>query len=149
MQADHCSYPFLRARWFALALGAALPAIAVFAVGPRLGLHAAVPGPLYVFLIAAPVVEELVFRGLLQGWLLRRAELTRTWAAGVSGANVLTSLAFAGAHLWREPWPWAVATLVPSLVFGFARERSNGVVAPCVLHIAYNGAMAAGLWLGV
>lgn len=141
------SWQFLRARWFLLALGATLPAVVVFAVGQRHGLGAGLPGPLYLFIIVSPVLEEIVFRGLLQGWLLRRAALARP-RVGLSGANVLTSIAFAAAHLWREPWSWAALTFFPSLMFGVARERSGAVAASCVLHAAYNAAMALGLWLG-
>ena len=136
-----------RARWFLVALSAALPAIALFAFARQVGLHVALPGSWLVFLLLTPLLEELVFRGLLQGALLRWRRLAAA-RLGISGANALTSLAFASAHLWREPWPWAAATLLPALIFGIARERSGGVVAPCVLHAAYNAAMGLGLWLG-
>ena len=143
------SLAFLRARWFLLALSASVPTVAFFAMAPRIGLHASVPGALIVFLGIGPVLEELVFRGLLQGWLLQQPSVAQRNYAGISLANALTSGVFAAAHLLREPWPWAAATLLPSLVFGVARERSGGVIAPIVLHMAYNGALLAGLLLGL
>ena len=91
-----------------------------------------------------PAVEELLFRGVLQGMLLRTMFGSRSrW--GLSIANVVTSLAFVSVHFIRQPPLWAIGVIVPSLVFGFFRDRSDSVWPPLVLHIVYNGAFFAAL----
>ena len=101
------------------------------------------PAAWLVSVLLAPVVEEYLFRGLLQGALLQRPRLARRWF-GISGANVLVSIAFAAAHLWSRPSTAAVAVLLPSLALGACRER-YGILAPCmVLHAFWN---AGFVWL--
>ncbi|NOS78428.1 MAG: JDVT-CTERM system CAAX-type protease [Nitrospira sp.] len=92
------------------------------------------------FLMAAvwqPIVEELLFRGCLQGVLASRA-WGRRKVIWISAANLLTSIIFIGAHIPTHPLIWALLTLFPSLVFGILRDRSGSVVPPIVLHIFYN-----------
>ena len=84
-----------------------------------------------------PVLEELAFRGFVQGALRRTSWGVRS-VAGVSGANLATSVAFAALHFLRHPPLWAGLTFFPSLVFGYFRDRSGGVVLPIVLHVFYN-----------
>lgn len=86
-----------------------------------------------------PAIEELLFRGVLQG-MLRRTTTGSIDYRGVSLANVVTSLAFVLIHFVNQPAAWAVGVFVPSLVFGFFRDRTNSVWPPLVLHIAYNAA---------
>lgn len=93
--------------------------------------------------LVAPVLEELAFRGLVQGILLERAALARRFA-GVSGANVATSIAFAAAHLVSQSPLQAVAVLLPSLAFGACRDRYGGTLPGMFLHAFYN---AGFLWL--
>lgn len=84
-----------------------------------------------------PLIEELLFRGALQGRLL-----ATTWGGrrrgGVSIANVLTSSLFALAHLAYHPPLWALATFIPSLAFGSLRERHASVGPAVLLHGWYN-----------
>jgi len=102
--------------------------------------------PLLAGIALYPVLEELCFRGLLQGWLLQR--LGGATHAGISAANLITSLAFAAAHLHAQPPAWALATLLPSLVFGWVRERYGRVLPAIALHVYYNaGLMLCALWL--
>lgn len=89
-----------------------------------------------------PAVEELLFRGVLQG-TLRRTMFGRRSRWGLSVANAVTSLAFVSIHFIRQPPLWAAAVVVPSLVFGYFRDRSDSVWPPLVLHIVYNGAFFA------
>ncbi len=87
-----------------------------------------------------PLLEELCFRGLLQGWLLQHLGHRRAlWR--LSTANLLTSLAFATAHLPSQPPAWAAATLLPSLVLGCARERYGCVLPAILLHTYYNAGL--------
>ena len=96
-----------------------------------------------------PVLEEAVFRGLLQGELLRRTWGRYQWR-GVSAANLLSSLAFVAVHFVHHPPLWAASVLVPSLLFGWLRERHRGLGAPIALHVLFNAEFfgAAALALG-
>ncbi len=87
--------------------------------------------------IISPVLEEIVFRGGLQGWLLKRDAMRRT-RFGISLANALVSLVFAAMHLLHQPPLWAALVFVPSLVFGWAWERHQTLLSPIALHMAYN-----------
>jgi membrane protease YdiL (CAAX protease family) len=86
-----------------------------------------------------PLVEELLFRGLLQGFL-RRTPIGRRALAGVSAANVITSLAFVGVHFVNQPPLWALGVFFPSLLFGYFRDRTDSVWPPLVLHVTFNTA---------
>lgn len=98
-----------------------------------------------LFVIAYPVVEEWLFRGLIQGELLRLRKLSRTFT-GISGANLVTSLLFVALHLINHPPLWAMAVLVPSLVLGHFRERYQQVWIPMALHMLFNASyLVAGL----
>ena len=96
---------------------------------------------LLVFFLIIPIAEELFFRGLIQGWLLQRVQY-QPIMAGFSRANWLTSLAFAGAHLWQHPWWLFPGYFAVSLVLGYFRERYRGIFVPTILHAYYN----MGLW---
>lgn len=94
-----------------------------------------------LFLLAglAPLVEELVFRGLLYGWIESR------WGAGL--AFVVSSLAFAAAHI--EP-AHALLVLPLGLMFGLLRWRTGSLWPSLVAHMANNGmAVAAAAYLQV
>jgi hypothetical protein len=134
----------------ALALLAAIPvwlALAVWA-----GPHMRVPLGLWawVSLVAVqPLLEELVFRGILQGqalaWLGHQGKPRRlgplTWA------NVLVTLAFVLLHLRAQPLAWALAVAVPSLVLGHLRERFASVWPAVGVHAVYNAGFGLTAWL--
>jgi len=84
-----------------------------------------------------PLLEEWLFRGLLQPQLLTYRPL-RTRLLGLSNANLLTSLLFAAAHLFVQSPLWAAAVIVPSLIFGAFRDRYQSVVPAIILHSFYN-----------
>jgi len=100
-----------------------------------------IPGAatLILLVLVYPVLEEIVFRGAVQGFLRRLG------GSGLvlSRANLATSVLFAAAHVfWRgNPLAWAV--FFPSLVFGYFRERHATLASPILLHVSYN----AGLFL--
>lgn len=89
-----------------------------------------------LLVLVYPVLEELVFRGLVQGWLLAR--LPGRSVGPVSAANLVTSGLFAAMHLFFRHPLWAAGALVPSLVFGHFRERHRTVITPIALHCWYN-----------
>jgi len=83
------------------------------------------------FLVVQPIVEELVFRGALQGHLLGRG-----WN-GVSARSPAPTChddRVSALHLLAQPPAWAIAVAVPSLVFGHLRERFTSVLPSIALH---------------
>lgn len=98
-------------------------------------LHAPVAYLMLAFLY--PLGEELAFRGLLQGALAAKVWGRRQWA-GISLANIATSLIFAAAHLWTHSAAWAAAVIAPSLVFGYFRDRTAALTLSIALHVWYN-----------
>jgi len=96
------------------------------------------PVPFLLSAVVYPVLEEIVFRGGVQTYLLGRPRLGRC-RFGISGANVLTSLVFSLFHLVAHAPLWALAVFVPSLVFGYFRERHDSLKSPIALHVFYNG----------
>jgi hypothetical protein len=134
----------------ALALLAAIPvwlALAAWA-GPQMR----VPLGLWAWaslVLVQPLLEELVFRGLLQGqalaWLRRGGQPMRL--GPVSLANLLVTLAFVALHLRAQPLAWALAVAVPSLVFGHLRERFASVWPAVGLHAFYNAGFGLTAWL--
>lgn len=87
--------------------------------------------------LLAPLVEELVFRGLLYGWIAGR------W--GGWPAVIVSTLAFAGAH-WE---PAHVVLVLPlGLLFGWLRRRTDSLLPSLVAHIVNNGfALLAAVYL--
>lgn len=84
-----------------------------------------------------PIVEEIVFRGFLQGWLLQKSWFGKQ-TAGASRANWFTSIAFATVHLWQHALFLAPGYLMVSLLLGHFRERYHGILVPVLLHGYYN-----------
>lgn len=84
-----------------------------------------------------PVMEELVFRGWLQERLWK-TRLSRLSIYCISMPNIVTSVVFTGFHFLIHPPVSAVAVIVPSLVFGFFRDRYQSVFPSIILHVFYN-----------
>ena len=87
--------------------------------------------------VLAPIVEELVFRGLLYGWIAGR------W--GGTPALIVSSLAFAGAH-WE---PAHIILVLPlGFLFGWLRRRTDSLLPSLFSHIMNNGfALVAAVYL--
>jgi uncharacterized protein len=99
-------------------------------VNPKLEWRQLVGQPLGIFFFIA-VPEELLFRGLLQGMLLR-----------VTGkpvvALVVASLLFGVSH-WHTAVPdlrYMTLAAVAGLFYGFTYLRSRSLVVPALLHTA-------------
>jgi membrane protease YdiL (CAAX protease family) len=102
--------------------------------------------------VVSPIAEELLFRGVLQGWLTRflsgregeevvkRSEVVPS--AGFQ-ANLATSLIFASLH--SDQWPAPLALFVLSLAAGWLAQRTGGLIASISLHMTFNGFST--LWL--
>ena len=96
-------------------------------------------GLLLLAAVAAPLIEETMFRGLLYRGL-------RQWMPMlVSG--LLMGTAFALVH----PQMFAVLPILAALGLGFGllREWRDSLIAPMVAHGLHNGILITGLWLMV
>jgi membrane protease YdiL (CAAX protease family) len=89
------------------------------------------------FALIYPVLEELVFRGLIQE-NLHRVSWGKRQIAKVSAANIATSVLFAASHLIFHSPLRAAGVFFPSLVFGYFRDRYGRIVPSIVLHVFYN-----------
>jgi membrane protease YdiL (CAAX protease family) len=121
--------------WVALAAGPV--AWAVLGLAGLLPSRVSDPVALAGLVLVRPVVEEFVFRGALQGWAL-----DTNWGGRrlgpLTAANAASSVLFVAAHALAQTPGWAAAVLLPSLIFGYFRERTGSLVAPCLLHGFYN-----------
>jgi membrane protease YdiL (CAAX protease family) len=88
--------------------------------GPDITLFFAVGG------LIAPAAEEIVFRGLVYGYL-------RRW--GVAAGLVGTTLLFAAAHM-ASGIP--LTQIVGGLVFALAYEKEKNLMVPVVIHVLGN-----------
>ena len=93
---------------------------------------------LLILAVLAPVVEELVFRGLLYGWIAGRWGTVPAW--------LVSSVAFALAHY--EP-AHILLVLPLGLLFGYLRRRTDSLLPSLAAHIFNNGfAVLAAAFLG-
>ena len=93
---------------------------------------------LVLLIIVYPIIEELAFRGFIQTSLAKMASL-RTSFGSISSANIVTSVIFSAFHLIHHNVIWALLVFIPSVVFGFFRDKYGSVKPSIVLHIIYNG----------
>jgi len=82
-----------------------------------------------VVVIGAPLIEEVVYRGVVQPGLVG--------AWGPTAGIVVTAALFAGVHLQPIEFP---GLFVFALVLGFARHRSDRLALSIVAHMAFNSA---------
>ena len=92
-------------------------------------------------ILAAPVVEELIFRGFLFPVFARRA--------GTLPAIVLTALLFAAIHQSQLAHAWAplLMLFVVGLVLTSIRALRQSVAATFIVHLFYNTTLFALLWI--
>lgn len=87
-------------------------------------------GFLFLATFAAPITEELLFRG----WIY--TSLRRT--LGVAFAILIVSVLFACAH-WESTHFYALAVFPVGLALAYVRERTGSVAASITFHALYNG----------
>ena len=88
-----------------------------------------------VAVLVAPVVEELLFRGLLLPALQR-------WV-GHTVSIVLSALFFAAGHIDLFVF---LPMLAMGLVMGYLYDRTRSIAAPLTMHITYNLLVMLGLF---
>ena len=83
--------------------------------------------------VAAPVCEELVFRGFLQGWLSKYP------AFGPQRAIVFSAVAFAACHiLGGHEWAVALPVFLIGLILGWIRWSAGSLRAAMMVHAIHN-----------
>lgn len=87
--------------------------------------------------VVAPLSEELLFRGILFGWLRR--------TTGVWNGTILCSIVFALVH--SQQWPAPIPIFVLSLFLTVSYHRGGSLAAPMTLHALFNLTSAVELLL--
>jgi membrane protease YdiL (CAAX protease family) len=104
------------------------------------------PDPLWLFrdmysfgllVLFYPIIEELSFRGMIQEYLSHKVGEYKG-IAGISLANILTSMLFVLMHFMYHAPVWALLVFFPSLVFGYFKEHFSSVIPSILLHSFYN-----------
>ncbi|MFA7256133.1 MAG: type II CAAX endopeptidase family protein [Kiritimatiellales bacterium] len=81
-----------------------------------------------IVIIVAPIFEEIVFRGILLPFMVRRA--------GFWPGIALISLVFGGLHLHL---PSFLPLFLLSIIFSLAYARTQSLLVPIGMHAAFNG----------
>ena len=107
--------------------------------GPRTQLDAIVESSIparmataFIAVFTAPLVEELIYRGILYSALQR--------ALGTAIAVGVVSLLFAGVHVFQYIDNIAVIAVITLLSFTLTlvRAKTGSVLAPFVIHLVFN-----------
>lgn len=93
----------------------------------------------YLFaFVASPVLEELLFRGLLQGWLSKHP------AFGPQRAIVFSAVVFAACHGLAAAFP----LFLLGLILGWVRWSTGSLPAAMLVHAVHNmAALLPYIWL--
>lgn len=110
-----------------------------------------------VAVVFAPLAEEILFRGIFQGWLERlgryRIGTEGVEREGVASDDVFSAietrsslfsamalcvpaLIFAAAH--AKVWPSPIPLFFMALVLGMLYRRTGGLIAPIAMHATFN-----------
>ncbi|HEX4230279.1 MAG TPA: CPBP family intramembrane glutamic endopeptidase [Bryobacteraceae bacterium] len=108
-------------------------------LAPMHGMRFTVPGLLWRMLAifaGTALPEEILFRSLIQNWVMQRMGPSR-----VVPAIVLSGLIFGCAHLDNGPqalpnWRYAILASLAGILFGAVFARSSSVVASALVHMA-------------
>lgn len=97
-------------------------------------------------IIWQPFIEEVLFRGIVQGQIRKQDWGKRAWL-GISSANAVTSILFVIIHMINHNPLFALTVLAPSLVFGYFRDYCNSIYPSIIIHSSYNAMVLVGLLL--
>ena len=97
----------------------------------------------FTAVVVAPLLEELVFRGLLQSALLKTLGWRRRWPA-----VVCASAAWAAIH-GAVPWQVMPGLFVLGLILGAMVERTGSLRGAILAHALFNAANVALVLAGV
>jgi len=92
-------------------------------------------------ILVAPLMEEIVFRGVLFG--IFEAQI------GLRSAILITAILFGGLHVpeYWGAWNHMFLIFLVGLVFSLARGKSGSLAPSVFLHAGYNASMMLGLFL--
>lgn len=152
-----------------LALVAATVGTIVLRVGPVVGaridyhpLVTTTPDELAAHIVfflplAAIIPEEIAFRGVLLGGLLRARSLRAAvivssiafalWHGSVVYLTLLQTSLAASSLAWLAGAAALLFVAVGGAALALLRVRSRGIAAPIVAHWAFDAALLVGLWL--
>ena len=94
-----------------------------------------------LLLVAAPIVEEMLFRGFLYRGLVG--------PLGTVSTIVLTSVVFGLLHKYGFGWDRVVAITAFGLLLGWLRYRTGTIVVPIIAHATLNFVQACFLTVGI
>lgn len=83
-----------------------------------------------ITVIGAPLVEEVFFRGLIQGAFTRRV--------GATPSIFITALLFVAAHVTGEGILSPIVLFPMALILGYLRQRTGRLAAGMVAHATFN-----------
>lgn len=92
---------------------------------------------LFFLILFYPVIEEIVFRGVIQEFIASKTQKYPT-ILYLSVANILTSLLFVMIHFVHHTPLWALLVFVPSLIFGYFKDQYQHIAPSIFLHMFYN-----------
>lgn len=79
--------------------------------------------------ILGPIAEELLFRGVLFGILVRRFP--------VAPVVVVLAIVWSALHVSYD-WPVIALIFADGLILGAARDRTRSVIPPMLMHVVWN-----------
>ncbi|MGL4462193.1 MAG: lysostaphin resistance A-like protein [Planctomycetia bacterium] len=85
----------------------------------------------FLIVVAAPVWEELLFRGVAQTWLTAKLR-------GADRGVLAAALVFGGMH---TGWPAPLALVILGVCFGVARHKTKSLASCIAAHAFFNGTM--------
>lgn len=88
--------------------------------------------------VLVPLIEEIIFRGLLFGWLRKHLPF--------AAAAPIVALLFAVAH---QVWVLVPVLFFMGLVLAAATERSGSLWPPIILHGTFNSAMTIAYYIAL
>jgi membrane protease YdiL (CAAX protease family) len=134
-----CSVAAARPRWFTGSVALSI-AVSAFAIASLTSQLLPLDGVRWIkWLVVAPAIEELFFRGVVQAGLrARRGFCGRPWTA-----IVVTASCFGLAHLGFATAVHSALVVVPALAIGWVYERTRSIPLCIGLHSAFNG-----IWFG-
>ena len=115
-----------------------LPVLLFFGAAILTGLGTLWPPglkPFFYFIIFVPMGEEIIFRYFLLDVISKKITFKFKF---LTAANVITAIIFTLFHIIFQPNINSVLVFFPALVFGFAKERTNSVITPIIIHGIYN-----------
>jgi membrane protease YdiL (CAAX protease family) len=90
-------------------------------------------------IVAAPLIEEMMFRGFLQPLFSR--------TVGVTLGILITSILFGGLHAFEYQFAWQYVAAIGAVgvALGILRVKTNSILPGTVMHGCFNAVSVVGL----